>query len=76
MLTQEQIDFYNENGYLGVENVLSRKRLLTFSVLQMSLLRNPAKSLSIPMYLTLNRAYPTKPACAQDQKSRTAPHRL
>ena len=23
MLTQEQIDFYNENGYLGVENVLS-----------------------------------------------------
>ena len=27
MLTQEQIDFYNENGYLGVENVLSAEEV-------------------------------------------------
>ena len=27
MLTQEQIDFYNENGYLGVENVLSEEEV-------------------------------------------------
>ena len=27
MLTQEQIDFYNENGYLGVENVLSQEEV-------------------------------------------------
>ena len=27
MLTQEQIDFYRENGYLGVENVLSEEEV-------------------------------------------------
>ena len=27
MLTQEQIDFYNDNGYLGVENVLSAEEI-------------------------------------------------
>ena len=27
MLTQEQIDFYHENGYLGVENVLSAEEV-------------------------------------------------
>ena len=27
MLTQEQIDFYHENGYLGVENVLSTEEV-------------------------------------------------
>ena len=61
MLTQEQIDFYNENGYLGVEMCSRRRRLLIFNGLQMSLLRNPARSLNIPMCLTLNRAYPENP---------------
>ena len=28
MLTQQQIDFYHENGYIGVENVLSEQDII------------------------------------------------
>ena len=28
MLTQKQVDFYHENGYIGVENVLSEQDII------------------------------------------------
>ena len=58
MLTQQQIDFYHENGYIGVESVLSEQDIIDLRRVTDEFVENPVKSPNIRTFLILNPVIP------------------
>ncbi len=54
MLTQEQTDLYQTNGYIAVENVISAKDIAELRKITDKFVINPARALNIPTFLTLS----------------------
>ena len=72
MLTQQQIDFYHENGYIGVESVLSEQDIIDLRRVTDEFVEKSVKSLNILTFLILNPVIPQNLPAYVESKTRQA----